>query len=167
MHTPIPALAMVAALALAGCGKAEEPFCRAVDTNRSAFLAALKVENDDARDAALADAVAEGRERLATAVQETPIKDWHGKVAAANTDIKGLGLIKLTLPCKATLIAGEIAPNSPLYTQMSKVKTGDAVTFEGAFVAAPTGTPYIEISFTQNGMMTDPEFIIRLTAIHK
>ena len=167
MNKPIPALLILVALGVAGCGKAEEPFCRAVDANRNAFLAASKVENPEARDAALSDAVAEGRERLATAAQETPIKGWHGKVAAANTDIKGLGLIKIALPCKATLIAGEIAPASELFTAMSKIKSGDPVTFDGAFVAAPTGTPYVEISFTQNGMMTDPEFIIRLAAIHK
>lgn len=159
------ALPILLALGLAACGKAEEPFCRAVDTNRASFLAATKVENATARDAALSGAVMEGRARLTSAVLEGPIKGWHGTVQAANTDIKGLGLIKIALPCKATLIAGEIAPGDALFAAMKKLKEGDAVTFDGSFVAAPTGKPYLEISFTQNGMMTDPEFIIRLTAI--
>jgi hypothetical protein len=157
MHKPIPALTTIALVfGLAACGKAEAPFCHAVDANRDAFLAALKVENSDAR-----------RARLATAVRETPIEDWNGKVAAANTDIGGLGLIRIALPCKATLIAGEIAPASALFAQMTQIKARDAVTFDGSFVAAPTGTPYLEISLTQNGMMTDPEFVIRLAAIRK
>lgn len=160
-----PVLPILVTLALSACGKAEEPFCRAIDTNRSSFLAATRLDNAATRDAALSGAVAEGRERLATAVADGRIKDWHGTVAAANTDIKGLGLIKITLPCKATLIAGEIAPASPLYAAMAKLKAGDGVSFDGSFVAAPTGTRYLEISFTQNGMMTDPEFIIRLAAI--
>ncbi len=165
MHTPAPALMLLIALGLAACGKAEEPFCRAVDTNRSSFLAATRLDNATTRDAALSGAVAEGRERLTTAVADGAIKGWRGTVAAANTDIKGLGLIKITLPCKATLVAGEIAPDSKLYAAMEKLKAGDAVTFDGSFVAAPTGKRYLEISFTQNGMMTDPEFIIRLAAI--
>lgn len=165
MHKPAPAFVILVALALAACGKTEEPFCRAVDTNRSSFTAATQVENAIARDAALSGAVAEGRERLTTAVADGAIKAWHGTVAAANTDIKGLGLIKITLPCKATLIAGEIAPDSKLYAAMAKLKAGDAVTFDGSFVPAPTGKRYLEISFTQNGMMTDPEFVIRLAAI--
>ncbi len=165
MRKLAPTFAILIALGVAACGKAEEPFCRAVDTNRSSFLAATQVENATARDAALSGAVAEGRERLVTAVADGAIKDWHGTVAAANTDIRGLGLIKISLPCKATLIAGEIAPDSKLYAGMTKLKAGDAVTFAGSFVPAPTGTRYLEISFTQNGMMTDPEFIIRLAAI--
>ncbi len=165
MPKPTPAFLLLAALGLAACGKAEEPFCRAVDANRAAFLAATKVGNATARDTALSGAVAEGRERLTTAVLGNPIKDWHGTVVSANTGIEGLGLIKIALPCKATLIAGEIAPGDALFAAMKKLKDGDAVTFDGSFVAAPTGKPYLELSFTQNGMMTDPEFVIRLAAI--
>lgn len=165
MHKPTPAVLILIAVGLAACGKAEDPFCSAVDTNRSSFLAATRLENAAARDAALSGAVAEGRTRLAKAVADGAIKGWHGTVAAANTDIKGLGLIRIALPCKATLIAGEIAPASELFATMSKLKQGDALTFDGAFVPAPTGTRYLEISFTQNGMMTDPEFVIRLAAI--
>lgn len=155
-----------AALVLTACGDEQPPICKAIDANRAAYKAAEKQENEIARDAALKRAVAEGRQRLADATKDGEIKGWKAEVKSVSSSLKGLAVVKLTLPCKGTLIADGAAPDSPLYSQVTALKEGKLATFDGSFVKALDGSaPYKEISVTGWGEMTDPEFIVRLTSI--
>lgn len=149
------------ALGAAACdGEKTAGFCKAVDDNRTAYAAAQK-----SGDAAIDKAVAEGRIRLAAAVKTGEIKAWRADVQSVGSDLAGLGVVKLRLPCGATLIAGDIAPDAALSKAISALAAGKPATFDGAFVASPAGSPYMEISLTGRGMMTDPEFLVRLAAI--
>lgn len=154
------------ALLLAACGDEETPLCKAIDANRTAYQAAEKQENGVARDAALKKAVSEGRQRLIDATREGSFKSWKAEVKSVSTDLKGLAVVKLTLPCKGTLIAGDIAPSSELFAQIQGLKVGKAASVDGDFMKALDGSaPFMEISITDRGRLTDPEFIVRLSSI--
>lgn len=156
------------ALLLAACGDEETPLCKAIDANRTAYRAAEKQENQIARDAALKKAVSEGRQRIAEVASAGGFKGWKAEVKSVSPSLKGLADVKLTLPCKGTLIAEGAAPGSDLYKQVVALKEGKVATFDGTFIPAADGSaPYREISITAWGEMTDPELIVRLSSIRQ
>lgn len=153
-------------LALSACGDDAPPICKAIDANRAAYIAAEKEANGMARDAAREKAVVEGRKRLAAAIGSGAITDWKVEVKSVASDLKGLPVVKLSLPCEGTLIAGDVAPGSDLAQQVGSLKVGKSATMSGQFVKALDGSsPFMEISITDRGRMTGPEFIVRLTSI--
>ncbi len=156
----------LAAVILSGCGEDKPPVCKAVDENRAAYQAAEKQENGIARDGALQKAVAEGQARLVAATKDGAFTKLEAKVLKTGLDLRDFETVKLTLPCGATLIAPQLQPSPGLLTALTLVKPGDKVFVDGSFVPAVDGSaPYMEISITDRGKMTDPEFIIRLTSM--
>ncbi len=156
----------LATIILFGCGEEKTPLCKAVDDNRSAYRSARSLDNAIARDAATKKAMSEGLGRLENATKVGSFSGWKAEVKSVSTDLKGLGVVKLTLPCDATLSMWRIAPGSDVFNDLASLKVGKTATIDGVFIAALDGSKsYEEMSLTDGGKMTDPEFIVRLTSI--
>ncbi len=161
------AVAVCVPLALAACGDGSGDVCKAVDANRSAWLAAERLPDAQRREA-LARVAAEGKMRLAKAVGEGRIEGWKLHVIDVATGLPKLGVVKLALPCAATLIAPEISAQPGAFLPVPTFAPGDAAKIEATFAKSLDGSlPYLEVSVTDKGLMTDPEFVVSLKKIEK
>lgn len=156
-------------LMLAACGgDGRDAVCKAVDANREAWLKASRVADAGQRDAGLATVAAEGRARLAKAVGDGRISGWKVAVLEVSSGLPRLGVAKFGLPCAATLIAPEINAEAAAFGPATAFKPGDAAVIDGGFARSLDGAlPFLELSVTDRGAMTDPEFVIRLQKIGK
>lgn len=154
-------------LLLAACGDdGRDAVCKAVDDNRASWSNASRIAAAAERDAALAASAAEGRKRLAKAVGDGRIDGWKVVVVEVSAGLPKLGVAKFGLPCAATLIAPEINAEATAFGPAAAFKPGDAATIDGGFVRSLDGAlPFLEMSVTDRGQMTDPEFVIRLQKI--
>lgn len=154
-------------LLLAACGDdGRDALCKAVDDNRAAWLKAARIADAAERDAAESAAAAEGRLRLAKAVGEGRIDGWKVVTMEVSATLPKLGVAKFGLPCAATLIAPEINAEPTAFGPAAAFKSGDAATIDGGFVRSLDGAlPFLEMSVSDRGQMTDPEFVIRLQKI--
>lgn len=154
-------------LLLAACGDdGRDALCKAVDDNRAAWLKAARIADAAERDAAEAAAAAEGRLRLAKAVGEGRIDGWKVATMEVSATLPKLGVAKFGLPCAATLIAPEINAEPTAFGPAATFKPGDAAVIDGGFARSVDGAlPFLEVSVTDRGLMTDPEFVIRLQRI--
>jgi TonB family protein len=95
------------------------------------------------------------------------VKDWIGVVSVNQPEN---GVLYINIDGKVTICTGPveggipIPKGSPLYNQAANLKEGDRVVFSGVFF--PSDTDYVrEMSRTEWGSMTDPEFLMRFTSI--
>ena len=60
-----------------------------------------------------------------------------------------------------------IRQDNPLYQELSEHATGDVVTFSGQFLIGLGSRDYpTEKSVTEEGSMTDPDYLMRFSEIH-
>ena len=57
-----------------------------------------------------------------------------------------------------------LEPGSAVFDQLLKMKAGDDIIFSGSFVPSDDDCVQ-ELSLTQQGSMTDPEFVFRFTGV--
>lgn len=156
-------------LALAACGDdGRDAVCGAVDANRAQWLRAERIADPAERERALSAAAAEGRARLAKAVDAGRIAGWKVDVMAVTAGLPRLGMVKFALPCAATLIAPELNAEPTAFGPAAALKPGDSATIDGGFARSLDGAlPFLELSVTDRGLMTDPEFVIRLEKLRR
>ena len=109
------------------------------------------------------------QEALRSLMPYMRVKGWTGTLESMATNSKGHASITVQ-PSGTTSItlvsAVDIPHGSALFDTIANLKTGDPIAFGGWFV--PENQDYIEeISFTERGAMTDPEFKFRFTEIAK
>lgn len=122
------------------------------------------------------------RERQAAIAAIFPsryVSGWIGQIATMQTTSDGRGILSLKLLRGANIsvetmnngfsdIGSDtlIPAGSPLYDQVSRLAVGDEVVFSGTFAAS--NRDYIEeISVTEEGSMTEPDFIFTFASVSK
>lgn len=107
------------------------------------------------------------------------VTNWTGEVAEMHTTSDGRGVLSIKLPGELHIEVetvnnglsdiGEdtlIPQGSPLYNQIAHLAVGDNVLFSGTF--QPGDRDYIEeVSITEEGSMTDPDFIFGFANVSK
>ena len=105
---------------------------------------------------------------------------WVGEVQDLKTESDGKASLSVKLKGSETVIATwnnsfsdsssntMISRSDGLYPSLMDVKNGDEVTVSGAFVVEGAGQDYVkELSVTEAGSMTSPEFLVRFSQISK
>jgi hypothetical protein len=144
---------------------------------------------------ALIDAVEDARQRYRTAANDMArggtrawrkdvickllpsltVKDWKGEIYKLSSNSDGKGVVEITIG-RDTYVKtwnnslsdiGDhtlIEPNSAIFRTLSQMKEGDRIRFSGSFIGSDTDCVK-EASMTQNGSMTEPEFIFRFLGV--
>jgi len=120
-----------------------------------------------------------------------PISEWLGAIQEIRKTGDGSASVVLSLPCQppvrvetwnnnAALDASDvpgkwyalhgtlIRPSSETYSKLTELRAGDHASFDGEFIAAvwdPDGLH--DMSISERGSMTEPEFLFRFTSISK
>jgi hypothetical protein len=116
---------------------------------------------------------------IAEVVPSRSISGWVGTVAIMQTTSDGRGVLSIKLPSGTPLSIetmnnslSDIGDNtlipqgSSLYNEIANLSVGDHVTFSGVF--APSNIDYVqEVSLTEEGSMTDPDFIFTFASVSK
>jgi hypothetical protein len=103
---------------------------------------------------------------------------WVGKVQDLKTERDGEASFSIKLQDSKTVIGTwnnsvsdsfshtMISRNDVLYPSLMDIKNGDEVTVSGTFLVEGAGEDYVrEESFTEEGSMTSPEFLVRFSKI--
>jgi hypothetical protein len=108
------------------------------------------------------------------------VSNWTGTVAQLSSNSDGKGVLAITLAPDITVRTSNnsfsdlfdhtlIEPTSSVYNQAVALRNGQHVTFSGTFTVAEGVAPLAdcihEVSLTQYGSMTKPEFFFRFSAI--
>lgn len=119
----------------------------------------------------------ERSQAIAMILPKLSIRDWIGDISSMQTtkDERGILAVKLgngsisvqtvNNVLSDALVPGTLIPHaSPLYEQVANLAVGNTVTFSGRFTFG--GLDYArEESVTEEGSMTDPEFIFTFTNV--
>jgi hypothetical protein len=111
------------------------------------------------------------RERVLEAVPDGAFEDWSGQVTSLKTNSEGKAALAVALPCDVVLktsvsAIGDAGRNtlipqgSPLYTKLAALRNGQRVRVAGTFFSTDQDG-YFELSLTEKGSMTEPEFLVR------
>ncbi len=118
------------------------------------------------------------KKKLKETMKSMSFKNWIGKIDTLGTTDDGHGYIDLDLYKSDFSIQTHnnafsdmtsntlIKDGTKLYDQMIELKEGDRVTVSGSFISADKDH-ILEISMSEDGAMTDPEFIIKISSISK
>lgn len=114
---------------------------------------------------------------ICAAKRSSSVHDWIGTVDDLSSTSDGKGVLIVRISDNATLSTTNnglseslstlktlIDPASSVFTTASNLKKGDHVRFSGYFERSNTDC-FTETSLTQEGSMTDPEFLFQFTAI--
>lgn len=120
----------------------------------------------------------ERSEAIAMILPQLSITDWIGDISSMHTtqDERGILAVKLrnssislqtvnNVLSDAFLSGTLIAHGSPLYEEIANLSVGTPVTFGGRFTLGQLDHVREE-SITEEGSMTDPEFIFTFTTVH-
>lgn len=109
-------------------------------------------------------------------------RGWIGKVKELTTEKDGEAYVSIKLHGSNTVIETHnnsfsdrlsqantmIRRDDALYQSLRDIKQGDDVTISGSFLRENSGYDYVEeCSATEQGSMTEPEFIVRFSRISK
>jgi len=108
-------------------------------------------------------------------------ENWVGKISSIGTnndgkgilevELKGTNIIKLKTNNNAfsdTLsIPTLIEQSSPMFVKLSDMNKGDLIRFSATFLSSDKNDFISEMSMTEYGSMTDPEFIVQFSKINK
>ena len=106
---------------------------------------------------------------------------WVGQVQALTTESDGKAYISIKLAGSGVVIQtwnnslSDIVSNTmisrsdPLYPSLMNIKEGDDVTVSGTFIQGDDKTLdyVVEASLTEDGSMSEPEFIVKFNQISK
>jgi zinc-ribbon domain len=105
---------------------------------------------------------------------------WLGEVHDLRTESDGKASLTIKLKGSETVIGTwnnsfsdsfsdtMISRTNSLYPSLMEIRNGDEVTVSGTFVVEGSGQDYVrEMSLTEAGSMTSPEFVVRFSQIGK
>jgi hypothetical protein len=105
---------------------------------------------------------------------------WLGEVHDLSTERDGKASLTIKLKGSETVIGTwnnslsdsfsdtMISRTDSLYPSLMEIRNGDEVTVSGTFVVGGSGQDYVsEMSLTEAGSMTSPEFVVRFSQIGK
>jgi len=103
------------------------------------------------------------------------INGWVGKLVEIDTNSDGLGIVRISIGDDIAIGTWNnalsdmndgtlIQKGSPVYNSLARLNEGAQVRFSGYFVNS-TEDFIKEVSLTQDGSMTDPQFLIRFQSI--
>jgi formylglycine-generating enzyme required for sulfatase activity len=112
-------------------------------------------------------------------VRSLQFQGWIGEVEHLTTESDGTSYVSVKLAGSNVVIQtnnnslsdlmGEhtmIQRSDPLYQSLMNIKEGDDVTVSGTFILGTVGLDYVvESSVTEEGSMTEPEFIVKFSQI--
>lgn len=118
------------------------------------------------------------RSRAAALKQAVPgrkFSNWVAEVKTLATTSEGHAVLVVELPCDTVIGTWNntlsdimdnslISPSSKLYDAVSEFDRGDPVRVSGRFLADDTNG-FREMSITESGSMTDPEFVVQFSGI--
>ena len=105
---------------------------------------------------------------------------WLGEVQGLRTESDGKASLSVKLKGSETVIGTwnnslsdsfsdtMISRADNLYPSLMEIRNGDEVTVSGTFIIEGSGQDYVrEMSLTEAGSMTSPEFVVRFSQINK
>jgi hypothetical protein len=115
------------------------------------------------------------KDAICKALPSLTVDDWKGEIYLLSSNSDGKGVVAITIGPDIYVktwnnslsdINGHtlIEPNSSVFRTLSAMKKGDHVRFSGRFVPGNADCA-LEGSLTQDGSMTEPEFILRFSAV--
>jgi len=119
------------------------------------------------------------RNKLAEILPELQVRGWVGVIDSDGTTSEGKAYVTIRLgggknvkvmtwnnalsDVSASTLIGQ---DNPVYSALSHLKQGDSVKFDGTFLLDPVSRDYCwEASLTEEGSMTDPDFLMRFSEI--
>jgi len=181
MLNPKSAIAVAAmAIALAGCGPSldltddQQEFVTLVEDSMEAYEnAENSIQEGRARE--------ERAEKLCSYFADGfEVHDWQGEVDAIHSNMTGDAGIELLIAKNLTIKTASssltfnsatqktlIEKESPLFETVASLSEGDTVRFSGAFLKGGDKDCLMEVSVTQAGGMSMPEFMFRVTELEK
>jgi hypothetical protein len=144
----------------------------------TAFVAAVSEAREHYR--AAANDMAKGGARVARkaaichSLTQLAVTNWVGKIYTLSSNSDGNGVVEIVIGPdvyvktwnNALSDIGDhtlIPAQSPLFQVLSAMKTGDTVKFSGTFLRGDADC-IKEPSLTQDGSMTEPEFLMRFSS---
>ena len=95
-------------------------------------------------------------------------RNWRVRFLGAATDRNGEATVMFNALNHANVIyETTLSANSSLYPTLSSLKVGEQVEIEGSFIDGDSTDGFKELSLTEFGSMTAPEFEIELTGIRR
>lgn len=170
VHRPAPAPASPARqLAMPPI---EQQFCDAVNAATSQYNQASSAGSNQLK---LSKLRSVRRAAILGAVHGKNAKDWVGTIDGMETTSDGKAVLDVKLPCGVSVKTwnnglSDISDNtlipqsSPVYDTISNLAKNSAITFSGKFFSNDVNG-FKEISVTEEGSMSDPEFLFRFAAV--
>ena len=95
-------------------------------------------------------------------------RNWRVRFLGAVTDRDGGASVMFNaLNHKNVIYETVLSPDSSLYPDLSSLRTGDEVEIQGQFIDGDSTDGFKELSVTELGSMTAPEFEIKLISIRR
>lgn len=115
------------------------------------------------------------KQQICAALGSASVRNWEGTIYDLSSNSDGKGVLTITIGPHVWIKTWNnslsdigdntlLSPSSPVYAAALSLRKGQKVRFSGSFI--PNDTDCVrEGSLTQNGSMTDPEFIMRFTEL--
>lgn len=146
----------------------EAAFILVIDDARSEY-------NSGANDLIKGAARVHRREALCKVLKGVTARRWSGTVATLSSSSSGLGVLVISIGHDIAIgttnndISNSfeptlLDPSSNVFKQVAVLSVGQRVVFSGSFLPSHTDCVQ-EMSLTQQGSMTDPEFLFRFSSV--
>jgi hypothetical protein len=149
------------------------------DINEADFISVITAARGEYKsgpnDMVKGAARAHRRVRLCQLVQGTDVQGWTGRITNLSSSSSGKGVLGISIGPHITITTINndfsdsfdhtlIEPSSNVFREVVPLSVGQQILFSGSFL--PSDTDCVrEISLTQEGSMTDPEFLFHFTDV--
>jgi hypothetical protein len=149
------------------------------NTDEAAFISVINDArseyNNGSNDMVKGAARAHRRERLCQLVQSMAVRGWTGTIAKLSSSSSGKGVLIVSIGPQITIGTTNndlsdsfdhtlLSPLSNVFRQVVSLSQEQRILFSGSFLPGDTDCVH-ETSLTQEGSMTDPEFLFHFTDV--
>ena len=114
------------------------------------------------------------KQGLCLYVTDRAVSNWYGEVIQVLSNSDGRAGLKVRLSQDTTLTTFAmmdfehtmVSPSEPMYKTLLGINKGDRVVFDGTFFKSDRDC-LLELSLTEAGSMTEPEFLFRFTKLQR
>jgi hypothetical protein len=149
------------------------------DTDEAAFVSVVSDTrseyNNGSNDMVKGAARVHRRERLCQLVQSVVVRGWTGTIVKLSSSSRGNGVLSVSIGPQITIGTTNnelsdsfdhtlLSPLSNVFRQVVSLSQEQRILFSGSFLPGDTDCVH-ETSLTQEGSMTDPEFLFHFTDV--
>lgn len=149
------------------------------ETDEAAFVSVVSDTrseyNNGSNDMVKGAARVHRRERLCQLVQSMVVRGWTGTIVKLSSSSSGNGVLSVSIGPQITIGTTNnelsnsfdhtlLSPSSDVFRQVVSLSQDQQILFSGSFFPSDTDCVQ-ETSLTQEGSMTDPEFLFRFTDV--